>query len=46
MKLLARAGQRRRPLTAGEIHMASLLFGDAIDYRRVLMHGASKCGSR
>lgn len=27
-----------RPLTAGEIAMASLLFGDAIDYRRVRIH--------
>lgn len=34
MKLLSCAGQRRR-LTAGEIAMASLLFGDAIDYGRV-----------
>jgi hypothetical protein len=29
---------RSRPLTAGEIAMASLLFGDAIDYRRVRIH--------
>jgi hypothetical protein len=35
MKLLPRAGQHRRPLTAGEIAMASLLFGESIDYRRV-----------
>jgi hypothetical protein len=27
-----------RPLTAGEIKMASLLFGDAIDYARVRIH--------
>jgi hypothetical protein len=27
--------RRWRPLTAGEIAMASLLFGDAIDYARV-----------
>jgi hypothetical protein len=27
-----------RPLTAGEIAMASLLFGDAIDYSRVRIH--------
>jgi hypothetical protein len=30
---------RRRPLTAGEIAMASLLFRDAIDYSRVRIHG-------
>jgi hypothetical protein len=29
---------RWRPLTAGEIAMASLLFRDAIDYRRVRIH--------
>ena len=32
------SGQRRRPLTAGEITMASLLFGDAIYYSRVHIH--------
>jgi hypothetical protein len=26
--------RKSRPLTAGEIAMASLLFGDAIDYAR------------
>ena len=31
--------QRGRPLTAAEIAMASLLFRDAIDYRRVRIHG-------
>ena len=31
--------QRWRPLTAGEIAMASLLFRDAIDYQRVRIHG-------
>ncbi len=31
--------QRWRPLTAGEIAMASLLFRDAIDYTRVRIHG-------
>jgi hypothetical protein len=31
--------RRWRPLTAGEIAMASLLFSDAIDYRRVRIHG-------
>ncbi|MFC4929939.1 Rhs element Vgr protein [Massilia sp. GCM10023247] len=30
--------QRWRPLTAGEIAMASLLFRDAIDYARVRIH--------
>ena len=30
---------RSRPLTENEIAMASLLFGDAIDYRRVRIHG-------
>lgn len=38
MELLVRGfngGQRRRPMTAGEIAMASLLFGDAIDYSSV-----------
>ena len=30
---------RWRPLTAGEIAMASLLFRDAIDYARVRIHG-------
>jgi hypothetical protein len=30
--------RRWRPLTAGEIAMASLLFRDAIDYRRVRIH--------
>jgi hypothetical protein len=30
---------RWRPLTEGEIAMASLLFRDAIDYRRVRVHG-------
>jgi hypothetical protein len=30
---------RWRPLTAGEIAMTSLLFRDAIDYRRVRIHG-------
>jgi len=29
---------RWRPLSEGEIAMASLLFGDAIDYRRVRVH--------
>jgi hypothetical protein len=29
---------RSRPLTEGEIALASLLFGDAIDYRRVRIH--------
>jgi hypothetical protein len=29
---------RARPLTAGEISMASALFGDAIDYSRVRVH--------
>ena len=27
-----------RPLSAGEIRMASLLFGDAVDYRRVRVY--------
>jgi hypothetical protein len=31
--------QRWRPLTAGEIAMASLLFRDAIDYTRVRING-------
>ena len=31
--------RRSRPLTASEIAMASLLFRDAIDYRRVRIHG-------
>jgi hypothetical protein len=31
--------QRWRPLTVGEIAMASLLFRDAIDYARVRIHG-------
>jgi len=31
--------QRWRPLTAGEIAMASLLFRDVIDYTRVRIHG-------
>lgn len=35
LRLLA---QRARPLSAGEIAMASLLFGDAIDYQRVRIH--------
>jgi hypothetical protein len=30
--------RKARPLTAGEIAMASLLFGDAIDYSRVRVH--------
>jgi hypothetical protein len=30
--------RKSRPLTAGEIAMASLLFGDAIDYARVRVH--------
>jgi len=30
--------QRWRPLTAGEIAMATLLFRDAIDYARVRIH--------
>lgn len=30
---------RSRPLSEGEIAMASRLFGDAIDYRRVRIHG-------
>jgi hypothetical protein len=30
--------RRARPLTPGEIAMASLLFGDAIDYARVRVH--------
>jgi hypothetical protein len=30
---------RSRPLTENEIAMASLLFGDAIDYARVRIHG-------
>jgi hypothetical protein len=30
--------RRARPLTAGEIAMASRLFGDAIDYARVRVH--------
>jgi hypothetical protein len=30
--------RKARPLTAGEIAMASLLFGDAIDYSRVRIH--------
>jgi hypothetical protein len=30
--------RKARPLTAGEIAMASLLFGDAIDYTRVRVH--------
>ena len=30
---------RSRPLTEAEIAMASRLFGDAIDYRRVRIHG-------
>jgi hypothetical protein len=30
---------RSRPLTEAEIAMASLLFGDAIDYSRVRIHG-------
>ena len=30
--------QRWRPLTVGEIAMASLLFRDAIDYTRVRIH--------
>ncbi|WP_426110067.1 Rhs element Vgr protein [Massilia sp. PWRC2] len=30
--------RRARPLTAGEIAMVALLFGDAIDYRRVRVH--------
>lgn len=30
---------RWRPLTEGEIALASLLFGNAIDYRRVRIHG-------
>jgi hypothetical protein len=41
VELLTRAlpgGQRRRHLTAGEITMASLLFGDAIDYRQVFIY--------
>jgi hypothetical protein len=38
VQLLARVGQRRRPLTTGEIAMASLLFGDAVDYRVVYVH--------
>lgn len=29
---------RARPLTVGEIALASLLFRDAIDYRRVRIH--------
>ena len=31
--------RRSRPLAANEIAMASLLFGNAIDYRRVRIHG-------
>lgn len=31
--------QRWRHLSTGEIAMASLLFRDAIDYRRVRIHG-------
>lgn len=38
VKLLSSVGQRRRHLTAGEIAMASLLFGDAIDYQSVIIH--------
>jgi hypothetical protein len=30
--------RKARPLTAGETSMASLLFGDAIDYLRVRVH--------
>jgi len=30
---------RARPLTEGEIALASLLFRDAIDYMRVRIHG-------
>jgi len=30
---------RTRPLTEGEIALASLLFRDAIDYQRVRIHG-------
>jgi hypothetical protein len=30
--------RKARPLTAGEIAMASLLFGDAVDYARVRVH--------
>lgn len=30
---------RARPLTEGEVALASLLFRDAIDYRRVRVHG-------
>ncbi|MFL6673442.1 MAG: Rhs element Vgr protein [Massilia sp.] len=30
--------RKARPLTAGEIAMASLVFGDAIDYSRVRVH--------
>ena len=37
MKLLSGAGQHR-PLAAGEIAMASLLFGGAIDYSRVRIY--------
>jgi hypothetical protein len=33
---------RRRPLTAGEIAMASLLFRDAIDYSRVADRSCSQ----
>jgi hypothetical protein len=35
---LVRSRHRARPLTAGEIAMASALFGDAIDYSRVRIH--------
>lgn len=38
IKLYVSPSRRRRPLTKNEVAMAALLFGDSIDYERVLIH--------
>jgi hypothetical protein len=42
---LSRAARRFRVLSAGEIAMASRLFGDAIDYTRVRIYNRPTCRS-